>query len=185
MRPEHLSAGAVQQVNRLADLQPAIRRGADSRRIIGAAWPIGANFAQRAGDAVHFQVARLAQGKQGGIQVGVLCIEAIAEQMRFAAMEPGGHFDAGQIRHTTFLERVLEARQADEAVVVGQRGVAHPRRGQVCGQRFGGLLAIAEDGVTVEIDQDSVVHTQIGRGTTQTTRTKSRTYPRRRIRAFA
>ena len=95
MRPERLPAGAVHQVNRLADLQPAIRRGADSRRIIGAAWPVGANLAQRAGDAVHFQVAHLAQGEQGGVQIGVLCIEAVAEQMGFAAMEPGGHFHAG------------------------------------------------------------------------------------------
>ena len=63
MRPERLSAGAVQQVNRLTDLQPAIGRGADSRRVIGAAWPIGATFTQRACDAVHFQIARLAQGK--------------------------------------------------------------------------------------------------------------------------
>ena len=55
----------------------------------------------------------------------------------------------------------METRQAIEAVVVGQRGVAHPGRSQVCGQRFGGLVAIAKDGMAVEIDQDRVVHRKL------------------------
>ena len=78
-------------------------------------------------------------------------------------MEPGGHFHAGQIGHAALLERLLEARQPGEAVVIGQRGIAHARRGQVRGQHFGGLLTIAEDGVAVQVDQDGVGHTQIGR----------------------
>ena len=108
MRPKGPPAGAVDQGNRRADLQPPIRCSADCRSLLGAAGAVGADFAQGTGDAVDLQVAHLAQGEEGGGKIGILRVETVTEQVGFAPTKLRGDLHAGQTGYAAFLERFLK-----------------------------------------------------------------------------
>ncbi len=154
MRPKDAPACAVNQRDGFANFELSLRRGGCAIVIRTA----GSRLAQRACDAVDFQVVNLAQGVQGRCQFGVLGVEAVAKQVRLAPVELGRQLNTRKTSHAAFLERLAKTRQAFDAVMVGQGGVAHSRRSKAGCQCLGRLVAVAENRMAVEVDENRIVH---------------------------
>ena len=139
-----------------SDLESTLRGGADGCSVVIRM--AGSSLAQRPGDAVNLEVVNLPHGEQGRGQFGMLEIETVAKQMSFAPIELGRQLHAGETSHAAFLECLSKTRQASDAVMVGQGGIAHTSRSQACRQRLGRLLAVAEHRMAVEVDENGIVH---------------------------
>ena len=79
-------------------------------------------------------------------------IEAVGHQVQLTAVELRGQLEARHRGDAVLLQRGRETSGPLDRVVVGQRGIADTTGCQRGRQRLRRLLAVAEDGVGVEVD---------------------------------
>ncbi len=116
VREEGPPARLVDQVDRIADVQPAVLSGVAVRRAVGA--PIGERSVH--GARFGLRRPRPARGRERIQQARVVRLKAEGEQMDLLAIERHCHLDAGDGAHLPPPRSALEGGEAGDGVMVGQ-----------------------------------------------------------------